>query len=33
MLAWEPTEGQEDEVVGGPRGMLRGMGAVLLLGS
>lgn len=26
MLAWEPTEGQEEEVVGGPRGMVMGMG-------
>lgn len=33
MLAWEPTDGQEEEVVGGPRGMLKGKGAVLVLGS
>lgn len=31
MLAWEPTDGQEEEFVGGPRGMFRGRGAVLVL--
>lgn len=33
MLAWEHTDGQEEEFVGGPRGMLSGPGAVLVLGS
>lgn len=33
MLAWDPTDAQEEEFVRGPRGKLRGMGAVLVLGS
>lgn len=33
MLDWDPTEAQEEEFVRGPRGRLRGMGAVLVLGS
>lgn len=33
MLAWEPTDGQDEEFVGGPMGVLRGTGTVAVVGT